>query len=151
MCVCIHTTCRPADTNHKSVYLRIYTSTYTRTVEVGWRVRRMVNHDRVQSERAGLEDSIRHVQFYNYNQTRSEILTKVIKCHSFTIHYSIYFRSRCWLKNLESVKSKFVQGIRSWGTFGERKKHRQVHICYYSRKNRPFWKFASKIRKFATK
>ena len=37
MCVCIHTTCRPADTNHKSVYLRIYTSTYTRTVEVGWR------------------------------------------------------------------------------------------------------------------
>ena len=68
----VHTTSIPADTNYKSVYLRIYTrtstSTYTRTVEVGWRVRRMVNHDRVQSERAGLEDSIRHVQFYNYNQ-----------------------------------------------------------------------------------
>ena len=30
-------------------------------------------------ERAGLEDSIRHVQFYNYSQSRCRLLTKMEK------------------------------------------------------------------------
>ena len=36
--------------------------------EVGWRVRRMLNHGRVESERAEVLETIRHLQFYNYLQ-----------------------------------------------------------------------------------
>ena len=39
----------------------------------------MVNHDRVESERAEVVDLIRHVQFYNYSQSRCRLLTKIEK------------------------------------------------------------------------
>ena len=132
MCVCIHTTSRPADTNHKSVYLRIYTSTYTRTVEVGWSVRRMANHDRVQSERAGLEDSIRHVQFYNYNRRRSEILSKVIKCQPFTIQSKFCAWVLCSVSDVVGLLVSAISYVRC--------------IFANSRKIHRFWKFAAKIR-----
>ena len=42
-------------------------------------MRPMVNHDRVESERAEVVDPIRHVQFYNYSQSRCRLLTKIEK------------------------------------------------------------------------
>ena len=42
-------------------------------------MRPMVNHDRVESERAEVVDLIRHVQFYNYSQSRCRLLTKMEK------------------------------------------------------------------------
>ena len=41
-------------------------------------MRPMVNHDRVESERAEVVDHIRHVQFYNYSQSRCRVLTKIV-------------------------------------------------------------------------
>ena len=66
-----------------AILVNLYVSSYTRIrnasayaqwgdIEVGWRVRPMVNHGRVESERAEVVDTIRHLQFYNYLQPEGD-------------------------------------------------------------------------------
>ena len=71
----------PSPLRNSRKLVRIFIHTYTQCIciyaqwgdiEVGWRVRPMVNHGRVESERAEVVDTIRHLQFYNYLQPEGD-------------------------------------------------------------------------------
>ena len=71
----------PSPLRNSRKLVRIFIHTYTQCIciyaqwgdiEVGWRVRPMVNHGRVESERAEVLDTIRHLQFYNYLQPEGD-------------------------------------------------------------------------------